>query len=228
MIGSVKQYYNDQQEPLKSRSWNEIPSSNVYWELSCERGDGSRTGQGNSSTPGKIFNPMMGIWHLWKESGWRRSRIGKEVIWLQHTSDKVTANPIESSKIKIPHSSILTWRIPWTEEPGRQQSMGWQRVRHDWARAHTHAPGPGLRSRSATAGGQLPRKALPFLKGQRQIPKVLTTGSSQLTTLLPAGWQILSWKKIQAACHHGCHDINKYKHQHENHVINYLRWTAAY
>ena len=29
------------------------------------------------------------------------------------------------------HSSILTWRIPWTEEPGRLQSMGWQRVGHD-------------------------------------------------------------------------------------------------
>ena len=31
------------------------------------------------------------------------------------------------------HSSILTWRIPWTEEPGRLQSMGSQRVGHDWA-----------------------------------------------------------------------------------------------
>ena len=31
------------------------------------------------------------------------------------------------------YSSILTWRIPWTEEPGGLQSMGWQRVRHDWA-----------------------------------------------------------------------------------------------
>ena len=28
------------------------------------------------------------------------------------------------------HSSILAWRIPWTEEPGRLQSIGWQRVRH--------------------------------------------------------------------------------------------------
>ena len=28
------------------------------------------------------------------------------------------------------HSSILAWRIPWTEEPGRLQSMGSQRVRH--------------------------------------------------------------------------------------------------
>ena len=31
------------------------------------------------------------------------------------------------------HASILTWRIPWTEEPGGLQSMGLQRVRHNWA-----------------------------------------------------------------------------------------------
>ena len=29
------------------------------------------------------------------------------------------------------HSSILAWRIPWTEEPGGLQSMGLKRVRHD-------------------------------------------------------------------------------------------------
>ena len=29
------------------------------------------------------------------------------------------------------HSSILAWRIPWTEEPGGLQSMGSQRVAHD-------------------------------------------------------------------------------------------------
>ena len=31
------------------------------------------------------------------------------------------------------HSSILVWRIPWTEGPGGSQSMGWHRVRHDWS-----------------------------------------------------------------------------------------------
>jgi len=30
------------------------------------------------------------------------------------------------------HSSILVWKIPWTEEPGGLQSTGSQRVRHDW------------------------------------------------------------------------------------------------
>ena len=29
------------------------------------------------------------------------------------------------------HSTILAWKIPWTEEPDRLQSMGWQRVGHD-------------------------------------------------------------------------------------------------
>ena len=31
------------------------------------------------------------------------------------------------------HSSVLAWRIPWTEEPARLQPMGSQRVRHNWA-----------------------------------------------------------------------------------------------
>ena len=30
------------------------------------------------------------------------------------------------------HSSILAWKIPWTEEPGGLQSMGSQRLRHNW------------------------------------------------------------------------------------------------
>ena len=30
-----------------------------------------------------------------------------------------------------PHSSTLAWKIPWTEEPGRLQSMGSRKVRHD-------------------------------------------------------------------------------------------------
>ena len=36
-------------------------------------------------------------------------------------------------KEMAPHSNILAWEIPWTEEPGEPQSMGLQRVRHDLA-----------------------------------------------------------------------------------------------
>ena len=38
-------------------------------------------------------------------------------------------DPLE--KEMAAHSSILAWKIPWTEEPGRLQSMGSQRIRHD-------------------------------------------------------------------------------------------------
>ena len=34
-------------------------------------------------------------------------------------------------KAMAPYSSTLAWKIPWTEEPGRLQSMGSQGVRHD-------------------------------------------------------------------------------------------------
>ena len=40
---------------------------------------------------------------------------------------------LSSEKAMAPHSSTLAWKIPWTEEPGRLQSMGLWRVRHDWA-----------------------------------------------------------------------------------------------
>ena len=35
-------------------------------------------------------------------------------------------------KAVAPHSSILAWKIPWMEEPGKLQSTGSLRVRHDW------------------------------------------------------------------------------------------------
>ena len=44
-------------------------------------------------------------------------------------------DPLEEGMATL--SSILAWRIPWTKEPGRLQSMGSQRVGHDWA-THTH------------------------------------------------------------------------------------------
>ena len=41
--------------------------------------------------------------------------------------------PEGSEKAMATHSSTLAWKIPWTEEPGRLQSMGSLRVGHDWS-----------------------------------------------------------------------------------------------
>ena len=46
-------------------------------------------------------------------------------------------DPLE--KEMTTHSSTLAWKIPWMEEPGRLQSMGSQRVGHDWAISLTHS-----------------------------------------------------------------------------------------
>ena len=42
------------------------------------------------------------------------------------------AHASELEKGMATHFSVLAWRIPWTEEPGGLQSMGSQRIRHDW------------------------------------------------------------------------------------------------
>ena len=46
--------------------------------------------------------------------------------WVQSLSWE---DPLE--KEMATHSIILAWKIPWMEEPGRQQSMGSQRIRHE-------------------------------------------------------------------------------------------------
>ena len=49
------------------------------------------------------------------------------------------------------HSRILDWRIPWTEEPGGLQSMGSQKVRHEWRDlAHMQRPNLMLLPREVT------------------------------------------------------------------------------
>ena len=56
-------------------------------------------------------------------------------MWEIQAQCLVWEDPLE--KGMATDSSILPWRIPWTEEPGELQSMGSQRVRHDWRLTHT-------------------------------------------------------------------------------------------
>ena len=50
-------------------------------------------------------------------------------LWETQVQFLVWEDPLE--KAMATHSSTLAWKIPWTEEPGRLQSMGSLRVRHD-------------------------------------------------------------------------------------------------
>ena len=64
------------------------------------------------------------LWH-WVETGGSED---KEATWVQSLGRE---DPLE--KGMAIHFSILAWRVPWTEEPGELQSIGSQRVRHEWS-----------------------------------------------------------------------------------------------
>ena len=57
--------------------------------------------------------------------------------WVQSLGQE---DPLEK-EMSI-HSSTIAWKIPWTEEPGRLQSMGSQRVGHDWVTSLSLSPEP--------------------------------------------------------------------------------------
>ena len=59
--------------------------------------------------------------------------MGSGKLWIYDTRYRVWVE-----KALATHSSTLAWKILWTEEPGRLQSMGSLRVRHDWATSLFH------------------------------------------------------------------------------------------
>ena len=57
----------------------------------------------------------------------------KSLLEMQKTWVRSLGGEDPLEKGMVTHSNILAWKIPWTEEPGRLQSMGLQRVEHEWA-----------------------------------------------------------------------------------------------
>ena len=64
---------------------------------------------------------------------------------------------LSSEKAMAPHSSTLVWQIPWTEEPGRLQSMGSLRVRHNFTFTfHFHALEKEMAAHSSVLAWRIP------------------------------------------------------------------------
>ena len=59
------------------------------------------------------------------------AQIVKHLPVIQETWVQSLGGEDSLEKEMAMHSSTLAWKIPWTEEPGRLQSMGLQRVGHD-------------------------------------------------------------------------------------------------
>ena len=87
-----------------------INSIHIYWALLCQLWLGIQCKMTSLVTQMVKHLPIMR--ETWVQSLCRDDLLEKEMAT---------------------HSSILAWKIPWMEETGRLQSLGLQRVRHDWA-----------------------------------------------------------------------------------------------
>ena len=84
-------------------------------------------------------DPIWSIYH--RVTGWTPWGMGSALVFvhqIRHLAVAITKLALVSrnpsmEKAMAPHSSTVAWKIPWTEEPGRLQSMGSLRVEHDWA-----------------------------------------------------------------------------------------------
>ena len=104
-----------------------LPGSSTGKESTCNSGDpGSVPGLGRSTGEG-VGYPLQYSWPS-QVAQMVKNLPAMQKTWVQSLSWE---DPLE--KGIATHSSILAWRIPWTEEPGRLQFLGSQGIRHNWA-----------------------------------------------------------------------------------------------
>ena len=102
-----------------------FPDSSVGKEATCKAGyPGSITGSGKSAGE-EMDYPLQYSWASLV------AQLVKNLPAMQETWVQTLGweDPLEKGIATC--SSVLAWRIPWTEEPGGLQSMGSQRVRHN-------------------------------------------------------------------------------------------------
>ena len=104
----------------------DFPGSSANKESACNLGDSGLI-PGSERSPGKWMGyPLQYSWaSLVVQMVKNLPAMLETWVWSQGWED-----PLE--KEMATHSSILAWRIPCTEEPGRLQFMGSQSVGHDW------------------------------------------------------------------------------------------------
>ena len=125
-----------------------FPSSGKLDNLSEGRRSGNNSGLGNCQL--RLCCPSNSLRWVWVRVRYRvlwASQVALVVKNLPASAGDACETSVQSLGQEDPleegratPSSILAWRIPWTEEPGELQSIGSHRVRHDWSDlACTHA-----------------------------------------------------------------------------------------
>ena len=117
----------------------ELPRWLSSKESACNAGNAGDTGSipGSRRWPGGVHGNSLlysCLKNLMDRRAWWATvyRVSKSQTWLKQLSKQAHWTCHSMEKAMAPHSSTLAWKIPWTEQPSRLQSMGSQRVRHDW------------------------------------------------------------------------------------------------
>ena len=122
-------------------------------------------------------------------------------------------------------SGIKAWRIPWTEEPGELQPMGWQRAEHDWmTNIHTHVCvyvciyacvclcvfeyGPSLVAQQWRIHLPMQEMQIQFLDQKDPLEEEMATHSSILAWKIPGPWDCKV--RYNLAIEHACIHIYAY------------------
>ena len=150
-------------------------------------------------------------------------------------------------KAMAPHSSILAWKIPWMEEPGRLRSMGFRRVRQDWATSlsllifHFHALEKEMATHSSRLAWRIPGMAepggLPSVGSHRvghdwsdlaavaaaMTVRIEIPGISELK-----GWEsVISFPRVQSSLTLGYKGVGQKGKSHQEHE-QCLGWSTAH
>ena len=89
-----------------------------------------------SPLPGQLWQGILGF--PGSSDGKKAAQTVRNLPAVQETWVQPLGQEDPLEKEMATHSSILAWKIPWPEEPVGLQSMGSQRVRHDWTTLHFH------------------------------------------------------------------------------------------
>ena len=94
-----------------------------------------------------------------------------------------------SEKAMAPHSNVLAWKIPWTEEPGGLQSMGLLRVGHNWVTSlslftfmhwrRKWQPTPGFLPRESQGWGSWSAAIYGVARSQTQLKRLSSSSSNK-------------------------------------------------
>ena len=116
------------------------------WEDPTEKGKATHSSILAWRSPWTVYSPLgckeldmteqISLVWIYKYSHFGASLVAQKVknlpaTWETQVRFLGLEDPLE--KEMATHSTTLAWKIPWTEEPGRLQSMGSKRVRHNWA-----------------------------------------------------------------------------------------------